>query len=243
MHIFKALAVAVAALGFSATGAFAVTLNLDAVSGTWGNIAETGGLAPVAGAGTNKIEWGVPCCGNNTTNGSSYVFDGAGAANNVSSPFTLGTFTHNNFTISSDSSSLLSADLTVSVSGFFDAMAFALNPVFSFTHLETANGASPCAAGGSQPCPDLVTLVNSQDLSQVVDLGGGQLVTLTILGFDTGSGPLSTFLTKEQFANSARLVAQFSAPEPPGPVVPLPASAWLMLAAFGGLAAAGRARR
>ncbi|AXI48380.1 hypothetical protein C1J03_21730 [Sulfitobacter sp. SK012] len=170
--------------------------------------------------------------------GSNYTLNAASGGSNLSSPFDLGEFVHNNFVINLNNGSLLSADLAISIAGSVNGTAFSIDPTFSFTHIETPNNANPCAQGGSAPCADLVTLVNAQDLSQVFDVDG-QDFTLTVLGFDTGSGPFSSFLTSENQSNSATLSASFSLAEEVPPV-PLPAAGWMLMAGIGGIAATRR---
>ncbi|MEM7076691.1 MAG: THxN family PEP-CTERM protein [Pseudomonadota bacterium] len=219
-----------------ASGSSAAVVTLDSVVGVWQNTLLSNGAA-ANNEGTSEITWGSDL-GDGL---SGYEFNAVtGLPSVVGSPFDLGEFVHNNFPIGAPS--LESADLSVSITGNIDGLAFALNPVFSFTHFETTNFPSgSCAAGGVEPCPDLVTLVNSQDLTEVVNTPDGPL-TLTILGFDTGSGPFSSFLTLEDESNFATLRAEFLAPIPGTTVVPLPAAGWMLLAGVGGLAAFGRRR-
>ena len=239
MTIFKTIAAA-AAVSVIATTSSAVTVDLTSVSGIWQNVVTAGG--PAAGVGTNVISWGPQAT---PAGPSSYEFDAVSVPqNDVSSPFSLGKFFHNNFPVFLGNE-LLSADLKVSIGGTADGQAFNLNPVFSFTHFETPNGGNPCGAGGGQPCPDLVTLVNSQDLSEVLTLGNGDEFTLTILGFDTGDdNPLTSFLTKENKSNMAKLIATFEVePGGTGGQVPLPAAGWMLLAGIGALGAAKRRKK
>lgn len=234
MSWFKSIATA-SVLAVAATAANAVTVDLTGISGVWQN-AVTAGDPVTSSAGGSIISWGPER--NDLDLESSYEFNAASTPqNNVSSPFSLGEFVHNNWTIST-ANVLQSVDLAVNIQGNVDGQAFNLNPVFSFTHFETINAANPCAAGGSNPCPDLVTLVNSQDLSQSLTLADGSLITLTILGFDTGSGPLSTFLTEESNSNSANLIGSFDVR--PGATIPLPAAGWLLIGGLGVLGAVKR---
>lgn len=241
MQSFAMKAALCASMITLAGAAEAVTVNVTSISGVWG---DTEGTAVTAGNfsgdGGSTIEWGIPCCGNISGEQSSYVFEAATTPIlDAPSPFDLGTFTHNNFTISVGGGSISSTRLFLSIAGEIDGVAFALNPVFDFDHFETPNGATPCAAGGSNPCPDLVTLLNNRDLSETIQVGSVEY-TLTVLGFDTGAGPLSTFLTQEAASNSAVLRAAFR--QVPVSEVPIPAAGWLLVAGLAGLAALRRTR-
>lgn len=230
MHRLKLFS-AVAALSFCALSAHAASVTINSVSGTWSNTmgdAVTGGT--LTGEGTSKIEWGTPCCGNTTGNGSSYVFVGtAPPIIDSARPFILGAFSHNNLTISAAGGSIESSRLTVSVEGSIDGAVFSFSPVIDFDHLETPNAVDPCAAGGEQPCPDLVTLVNGVGQSETVTVDGVEL-TLTILGFDAGAGAATSFLTAENAENTADLVASMrQVKTETTPEVPLPAASWLLV--------------
>lgn len=219
---------ALALVSFASPGMAAV-LNLTSISGVWQNTVTVGG-GSASGEGTSAITFG-----NTSGTPSGYTFNAAATPqNNVASPFSLGEFIHNNFVIFGGS--LLSADLSVSVSGTLDGTAFSLNPVFSFSHNET-NNTAPCDPIGATICPDVVSIVNAQDLTEIVNVGG-QNFTLTIEGFQVGGGIVTDFFTEENQSNSATLVASLSEPAP----VPLPAAGWLLLAAFGAPAAARKMR-
>jgi hypothetical protein len=220
----KILTLVSALLTMTAGAALATTVNVSSITGTWGNV--TGAAA--TGVGTSTISWGTPAVSGGQQ--SSYVFDAAiTPINDASSPFFIGNFTHNNYPIFAPS--ITGADLTVTVLGTVDDVAFSLGGVYRFTHLETPNNANPCAAGGSAPCPDLVTFQGAVgtfgDVIEVNDV----LVVLGLTGFVDGF----SFLTNENASNTAGLYAEFTA-EPLTAPVPLPAGMWLMgtgLAAFG----------
>ncbi len=224
------LIAAAAIVAFSASTASAAVVTITSISGVWTNtLLDNGGTA--AGEGTSSITWGVG------SNPSGYTFNAEPAPFVAGNPFTLGEFQHLNFPVSQPW--LDQADLQVTIAGDIDGTAFNLNPTFTFDHTETPNNANPCAEGGGNPCRDLVTLLNSQDLTQVVTVGGADF-TLIIDGFENALGdPITSFYTQENQVNSAFLVARFEEPAP----VPLPAGAVLMLTALGGLGAARRFRR
>ncbi|MBK5930583.1 hypothetical protein CCR82_08625 [Halochromatium salexigens] len=136
--------------------------------------------------------------------------------------FQIGEFTHNNFPIFPPS--LDSADLQISlVIDIFDdsdvkiGENLSVSSVFRFDHLETPNSADPCEAGGEQPCPDLVSfsLTSTPDTITIDDVVFG----LTIAGFSTIPVNLpesftEEFLTLENQANTAVLLASFSSDIP-----------------------------
>ena len=128
---------AIAALALTMTPALAATVVVDSITGTWDNV--TG--ATVSGAGTDTISWGT-----STGEGqSSYVFDATAVPiTDPSSPFQVGTLTHNNFPIFPPS--ITGAELTVSVTGSVDGSTFSIGGTYAFAHNETTNS-TPCFAG------------------------------------------------------------------------------------------------
>lgn len=197
----------------SHTPAYAV--NISSSNGTWisGQLEASG--VP-SGLGNSSISWGTSV----TPGGqpSSYSFTGRDnfTLAEDGTPTSLGTFTHNNFTITLDSNDLASATLAVSLLGD-------INKDFTFTmnHLETVNtppaGVS-CEAGGNSPCPDSVTISNFQS-TESIDING-QTFLLEILGFQQAGIITTNFLTQENQPNSAELIAQLT---PAATAVPTPA--------------------
>jgi len=225
----KVIATATAAVIMTATIAAAATVNIADISGVWTNVAPTPG---VTGSGTDTISWGDPAT---SAGQSSYVFDDAVTPiNNAASPFYIGDFTHNNNPVYPPS--LTSADLMVTITGDIDGTAFSLTSTFTFNHNETTNS-TPCNPPGATVCPDVVTIVNSQDLSQVVNVGGLDY-TIVLSGFLQGGVYTSQFITEEGQANTAQLYASVTQPAP----VPLPAAGLLLLGGLGALRAAKRRR-
>lgn len=234
-NLIAALAVTLASAG----AANAVTFTVDTTAGTWENTVLTNG-GNAGGESTNEIRWGRPAT---DAGQSGYDYTAAAATSSQTDElFILGTFNHLNFPVFSPS--LVSADLAISLSGNADGVGFSFNSTFSFDHFETPNEANPCAAGGVPLCPDLVTLLNPQDTSQVVTVDGTDY-TLEIAGFVTDATDftsfLDSFLTLENQENEAFLVARFS--EPLVSEVPLPAAGWMLLAGLGGMAAMRRSRK
>ena len=225
----------------AAAPASAVTVNLDSITAQWKNPIFSSGT-PNASVDGNEVSWGLPFEDGPL---SSYVFDPRQDLGVVpENPFLLGTFTHNNFPILLPA--IDSVDLELTVIGSIDGVAFEIDPVFGFDHIETPNEAVPCGQGGPNPCADLVTLENQQDLSEVVTVNGEEF-TIVVEGFvDTlTEQPALSYLTTEGQANSAFLRARIDAPlaPPPPAPIPLPAAGFMVLAGLGGLAALRSARR
>jgi len=227
------LAAAIVAIA-CATNASAATLTIDGVSGVWQNDVPDYG---VSGEGTTSIRWGNPAGWPYQQSGYDWV-NGTPPAivANEGDAFSLGTFTHLNFPVTG--TSLNSADLEVGISIENGPV---VNTVYNFEHLETPNNAYVCAAGGSRPCPDLVTAALDLGASESFTIGTIEYV-FNVLGFSTDGGQTITdsFLTLEEQSNSAELFATFTTRSS---VVPLPAAGWLLVAGIGGLAAMGRRRQ
>ncbi|WP_210115066.1 THxN family PEP-CTERM protein [Roseovarius aestuariivivens] len=206
-------------------------LFIDSVTGVWTAVSG----ATVSGLGSNEIRWGTPT----TTGGeqSGYRFDGAAPPTqgpySEGQVFDLGSFTHFNFPIFAPS--ITFAELEVTTAGTVGGAAFSITSVFDFDHFETPNDGSPCAAGGVQPCPDLVTPTLNIGASESVSVGGVDYF-ISVTGFDIGTG----FLTLEGQSNTAQLQGTFTARVS---AIPLPAAGWMLIAGLGGLAAMGRRRK
>ena len=232
----RTLLAAAAVAAVTVTGASAASITIDSVTGVWGNIDPASGIS---GGGTNEIRWGIPLAGQQ----SGYRFDGeAPPAYVVFSDvvFDLGTFTHFNWPISSSSTVLNSADLTVSVA--IDGIG-TINSVFTFEHLETPNGANPCANGeayGSgvnvNGCADRVVASLNLGASDTFVIDGVEYV-FDISGFFYSGSLLDEFWTVESATNQATLKGVFTA------VIPLPAGLPLLLGGLVVLGGLGATRR
>lgn len=237
-----------AAATFAGASAFAATLSLTNVTGTWSDV--TGTPVDLTGQGTNSISWGTPFYSANDPK-SGYDFEGQ--SNNaiaIDTNFILGVFTHNNNPIASGGS-ITGAKLTLSF-----AMAFDSNPsqiiktVFDFSHWETNNNESTCANGAANHqgvnidgCADRVTASANPGLSEEFTYGD-MIYTLNLSGFLYNGQIFTEFWTQEEAANSALLVANFSVRQAPPPsAVPLPAAGGLLGAALVGMGLAARKRR
>ena len=237
MRKLFATAAAAALISGGASASTVGDVFISSVVGVW--TATTGTTA--SGIGTNEIRWGNPSPpSSDPEDQSGYKF--VGAAPPVAGPFAegevfdLGEFTHFNEPITAPS--ITGATLQVTTEGLVDGVFFSILSVFEFDHFETVNfpGDGVCAAGGSTPCPDLVTPTLNVGASESVSIGGVDYF-ISVTGFDIGS----SFLTLENATNTATLQGTFTADV--SGVIPLPAAAWFLLAGVGGLAAVGRRKK
>lgn len=192
------------------------------------------GTAPGADP-TTTLAWGKPTGSENKQ--SSYQFTPQEVSNAlVGATFDFGTFVHNNFPIalpdSLDEVQLkVGYDVTITPDGGSAVMVGSLSSVFNFTHLETSNGANPCAAGGSNPCPDLVSVETDTGASSTFNVDGEEYI-LSIFGFkkDGTTTYVSEFMTEEGTSNVALVSGMVKAPDS---VVPLPAALPLLATGLG----------
>ena len=272
--LFKSALTAMTLLTASAASAATVSISiLDAHFENPTAVPASGGSGPLPSvtngvtapgsslADGTQVSWGQGWKGGPQSN---YVFDPRDVvfATDDSTPFEIGTFTHNNFAIYSDSYMLGTVDLSLTIKAVFqddigNAVETMLGATFTFGHSETPSFPSDPAdcstvmeigPGSSKPrCSDQVTLLGAT-LDSFAGQVGDELVYLDLLGFGDNLKDLeSYFWTTEGTDTSSPLFAAFSferiqtndLPPEPSPV-PLPAGVWLMLAGIGSLAAARR---
>ena len=225
--ISKIMTIAAAAFIMSASLVTAATVDINTIDGVWTNVGPTTGIN---GSGTDTISWGTGPDGP-----SSYVFTAAGTPiTDALSPFYIGEFTHNNNPIYASGTMLTNADLQVHMTGTIDGTAFDMTSTFTFLHDETPNIASQCPYSPI-PCPDIVTISNAQNLSDIVNVGGVDY-TIALSGFLQNGVYTTQFLSQEGQANSAELFASVTS------TVPLPSTGLLLLGGLG-LMGAARLRR
>ena len=191
------------------------------------------------GDGSSVIQWGAGGSTNSgipAANQSSYTFDGAAppAFDPVTSPFVIGTLTHDNRPIFRPW--LTSTELATTIEITFYGKSFTIDPRFFISHEETPNQ-PPCPDGSVTVCDDIVSLT-----SIVADeyklTHKGHILTLTLSGFEVNGMISDSFLTAEGGTTPGHLVASFNiAP------IPLPAAGWLLLGGLGALGAAAARRR
>lgn len=238
-------AAAATALALSTGATSAATVSVTGISGIWASATPA---AAVSGIGTDTISWGTPAGGSAQSN---YNFTAQGTPINLLEGVSalMGQFTHTNFPITGSSLTAAVLDIT------FDLLiggttAASITNSYNFTHWETENAQDPCANGDAQGvgvnsngCADRVqaTLNNATAQTFTVD-GVEYTINLDSFGGFGTEGGLPTFWTVEGQSNTADLMMSYSTYIPPAPI-PLPATAWMLLAGIGGLAAYRRRQR
>jgi hypothetical protein len=166
-------------LAGSSIPAFAATLTLNSVTGAWTDA--IGGAGTVTGIGTNELRWGTPVP--STGQKSGFRFDGAAPPSltiETDTPFLLGTFTHFNFPLATNTA-ILSADLGVTLD--IENTLQTLNYTFSLEETPNQGGTDGFTNDFLQA---LLGAFPEIDLPSV-DLGIGGI---TIPGFNFNLGSL-----------------------------------------------------
>jgi hypothetical protein len=229
MLVVKRLTIATtfAALAAAGTMAHAAMVNIDSVTGAWVDV-DPDNTVGIEGLGTSRVAWGTPLFGQK----SAYDFEPNGPLPlvDVASPFIIGTFTHENFTIagSPQPSSITGATLQVVVNGSVmngASAPFSVVGTFVFAHDETTNigGISDCdpAKQESQvPCDDVVTFVSESSTVDEVIVGNIKYI-FTLAGFIVDGAPVSEIKTVEAQENEADLWMRYETESIP--VIPVPA--------------------
>jgi hypothetical protein len=233
------LLTAAAAATLLAGAANSGTVSIVSVTGAWTNL--TGGQF-ISGLGTDSVRWGEDI-GNGQ---SGYDFTGIAPSgpHNADTLFDMGIFTHVNMPVGGGTSitaAVLEVLFTFTIDG---GAAISRSSVFDFNHLESPNGADPCADGlangignNVNGCADNVDPQTNPDFSETFEIEGVKYV-FDVTGFDIGS----SFWTKERENNTATIRGRFTE-ERNISAVPLPAAGWMLLAGIAGLGAAARKRR
>lgn len=161
-------------------------------TGSWPSLSTT--PPNLEGLGSGHVTWGVPVGGGK----SGYVFRGGTTpVLTDGTEFTLGTFTHENFPIVGLPEQQFDVDLTVNVA-FEDGTTADFS--FRFHHNETPNtGPAP------EDLVDLPSFVSPQTVT--ID---GEEYGVVISGFKQNGQVVQRFVSPENGANSADIVALFA---------------------------------
>jgi hypothetical protein len=230
------------AVALSVGVAEAATFNVTGVTGQWTSVETTwttNGLSSVGGA---AISWGIPA---GPAGQSGYSFTGHAPSGPLAQDvvFDVGTLTHQNQPIIAGTS-IIGASLKVTFDLLIDGHKAKIVSLFDFGHLETPNGATPCADGGQNGvgvntagCADRVTAKTNFGSSESYIIDGMEYF-VDVTGFLANGVPLTEFWTTEGKINTAILQARFTAKpaELPAPV-PLPATGLMLIAGMGSLGA------
>ncbi|MEL7105998.1 MAG: THxN family PEP-CTERM protein [Pseudomonadota bacterium] len=240
-----------AALTLIASTAFAATVSIESVTGSWTAVSQNNayGVTTSNSDTFSEVTWGQA-----PKNGpqSSYSFERTIPPAVIAAPgeeFALGKFTHHNwpiYTVPSNGAATAIdwAELQVDFQVKIDNVLYDFTRNYRFDHSETPNGGTngACAFGGASGdagvnengCADRVVASLNEAGSEtlVVD---GLVYTFDISGFEVGGETMDFFLTKENAINEAILVGTYDVS-----AVPLPAAGWMLIAGLGGLVAMKR---
>jgi hypothetical protein len=207
------IAATFATLAMAGTMAHAAMVNIDSVTGVWVDV-DPDDTVGIEGLGTSRVAWGTPVSGQK----SAYDFAPNAPLTDVVSPFIIGTFTHENFTIAGlpDPSSITGATLEVVVNGSVMngvSAPFSVVGTFVFAHDETTNTSSlaGCDAAKQEsdvPCDDVVTFVSESSTVDEVIVGDTKYI-FTLEGFVVDGVPVSEIKTVEGLENEADLWMRF----------------------------------
>lgn len=181
-------------------------LEVGALNAGWDNVKGTSGSGNIttsSDASGIAIQWGG-------SSGSGYQFvyaDGLTGSAGVAtdSLFSLGTFTHNNFVISSGQKTLDTAELEVTFKVMIDGVLTDVTTTIKLKHEETPNNKTPATHPDND---DIIKIVNPEH-EQVIKVGDREYV-LKIRGFLDGDKLVETVHTTETEATSFELFAEIA---------------------------------
>lgn len=209
--------------------------------------------ARLTGNGTNTIRWGENFPNHRGRSGFNFRETSVGSMQDENELFDVGVFTHMNRVIY-QGEHVDTARLNMTVTARFDdnvERTFMTSYLFSL--LETPNYQNPTCANGEgnglssfgrpqgggsslnrNGCADRVQLLQNDSMTDKFT-ENGLTYSFELFGFEGGA----EFWTVENLNNSTWLKARFNVtgqrPLPPVSPVPLPAGAWFLISALGGL--------
>jgi len=180
-------------------------------SGSWSGISTS--LFRLAGMSTNQVNWGVPA--NKFKRQSGYRFVGRKVPLHLNGKeFVLGTFTHNNFPIRLGRASKSRFSINLGVTVAFDEGGLKRNFNFTLNHFETPNRGNPRQQADRVGISSVIS-------SETVEIDG-ENYAVEIVGFKQDGEIVKEFISFENAANSAVIVAKLvhiPKPEPePSPI-------------------------
>ncbi|MDD3451227.1 VCBS domain-containing protein, partial [Sulfurimonas sp.] len=191
------------------------TISIKNLQAGWVNDTYANGTSTVIRTNTDsdsyndKIEWGTPASGSGK---SGYVlvdnsaFTGSSATTiQAGQSIKIADFTHNNFPINGDSSTLDYVDMVMSADIIINGVVTTVNFNVRLDHTETPNSSDPVASR------DIITLP-AQNVSVQI---GTQNYNIRLDGFKDSSGNIvNTIYTDESAANSFEVMGSVTTAEP-----------------------------
>lgn len=238
MRVLLTAATSLLAASLLAVPAAAVVLVVNPIRATWSNVTTQSANTLPAFTGNNSANALLSYGTNQGSGRSGYRFEAPATVvtanfnlDNIPVTLTMGTFTHINRPITSNTS-ITGARLTLAYTLTLGGQAVGnFTTVYQMAHEETTNSGT-CLYGGANNqginingCADRVTFNLLSGGSQSFLQGRNQYV-FNITGFQTASGTVTNFLTQENALNPISLRGSIQGFDP----VPEPAT-WLQLVA------------